>query len=287
MKSVCMKEGRPRILMGLPDHFDVTYAINPWMHDVRVDVALARRQWTCLHRALSQVAEVAVMPAAPGLPDLPFSANAGVVRGDVFVPSRFRHPERQAEEPLFTRWFRENGFQIRALPADVICEGAGDVLVDSERDWAWMGYGPRTDLRAATALASLLEIETVPLRLVDPRFYHFDTCFCPLPGGAVMYLPHALDARSRALVSSRIAPSRRLELTDAEAADFVCNAVVLGERVFMTRTHPRVAAALAAWGLQVEVVEVGEFLKAGGSVRCLTLRLDVPAARSTRLRASA
>jgi len=269
--------------MCAPEHFDVTYAINPWMHDVAVDVARARAQWQALHSQLSAHADVELMPAVPGLPDLPFTANAGVLRGNVFVPSRFRHPERQGEETHFIDWFERAGFTVRELPAGVVSEGAGDALVDTSLDCLWMGYGPRSDLRAAGALARLLQIEVVPLSLVDPRFYHVDTCFCPLPGGGAMYFPQAFDARGRHEIEARVPRSRRILLTEAEACQFACNAVVLGDAVFMNRGNPRLARELSAFGLQVHEVALDEFMKSGGSARCLTLRLDIPVSSPKRL----
>jgi len=268
---------RPRILMCDPEHFEVTYAINPWMLTGPVNVSRARDQWHALHAVLSQFADVSIMASVPGLPDLPFTANAGVVRGNVFVPSRFRHAERTGEEPHYTAWFRDRGFVVRTLPEGEISEGAGDALVDSEQGCLWMGHGFRSDLRAAKSLASLLDIEVVPLGLVDPRFYHLDTCFCPLPGGGAMYVPTAFDARSRSAIETRVPRSLRLTLTEEEAAAFTCNAVVLGDRIFMNRRTERVAHQLEHFGLEVHPVAMDEFIKAGGSARCLTLRLDVPA----------
>ena len=46
---------------------------------------------------------------------------------------------------------------------------------------------------AAPALAKLLDVEVLPLKLADPRFYHLDTCFCPLANGYTLYFPAALS----------------------------------------------------------------------------------------------
>lgn len=270
-------KNRPRILMCAPHHFDVTYAINPWMHDVAVDNARAREQWRRLHAALAAHADIELLTPIEGLPDLPFTANAGTLRGSVFVPTRFRHPERRGEEPHYTGWFRRNGYDVRELPPGVISEGAGDALVDVEQGCLWMGYGPRSDLRAAAALGDLLDLEVVPLELIDPRFYHLDTCFCPLPGGGAMYHPGAFDRAGLRAIERRVPRARRIPIQDHEARAFACNSVILGDRIFMNRASPRLESALARFGLRVEAVALDEFLKAGGSARCLTLRLDVPA----------
>lgn len=280
---------RPRLLMCAPDHFEVTYAINPWMNGSTVNVPRAHAQWRQLHAALREHADVELMPPVAGLPDMVFTANAGTLRGNVFVPSRFRHEERRGEEVHFADWFAQHGFTVRHLPDGVVSEGAGDALVDVDLTCLWMGYGPRSDLRAAGALSRILNLEAVPLSLVDPRFYHVDTCFCPLPGGGAMYWPQAFDARGRAEIEARIPRSRRIFLTEAEACQFACNAVVVGGHVFMNRGNTRLVHELKAFGLQVHEVALDEFIKAGGSARCLTMRLDVPVhtAREPELRQSA
>ena len=119
---------RPRFLMCPPTYFEVAYVINPWMehHVDNVQQARAQAQWDALHEALQARADVALVEPASGLPDMPFTANAGVVLGDTFVPSRFRHAQRQGEEALFERWCAEHGFAIRALPEGLDFEGAGD-----------------------------------------------------------------------------------------------------------------------------------------------------------------
>src|SRR5689334_25932 len=103
-----------RFLMCPPDHFGVEYVINPWMAGKLGTVAdgRARAQWQALHALLTETlgAEVAQVTPQPGLPDMVFTANAGLLRGGVFVPSRFRYPERQGEEPYFARWFAVNGW---------------------------------------------------------------------------------------------------------------------------------------------------------------------------------
>ncbi|MGH3850234.1 MAG: hypothetical protein ACRDRT_11095, partial [Pseudonocardiaceae bacterium] len=66
-----------------------------------------------------------------------------------------------------------------------------------------------------------------------------------------------------------------LVLEDDEALSFCANSVVVGTTVMMPVCPPRVGRQLEAWGFDVVVVAVDEFLKAGGGCRCLTLALDV------------
>ncbi|MGH8645864.1 MAG: dimethylarginine dimethylaminohydrolase family protein, partial [Gammaproteobacteria bacterium] len=189
-----------RFLMCAPDHFEVAYVINPWMEGniARGRNKTAMRQWNALAWLIEQVAQVERLAAAPGVPDMVFTANAGLVLANKFVLSRFRHPERQGEEPHFAKWFVGHGFEVLTLPGDLPFEGAGDVLLDRRLPLLWLGYGHRSDQRCAPLLADWLDIEIQALQLVNERFYHLDTCFCPLEGGYLMYYPAAFDAASQA-----------------------------------------------------------------------------------------
>ncbi|MEL1264170.1 dimethylarginine dimethylaminohydrolase family protein [Pseudoxanthomonas putridarboris] len=268
----------PRLLMCPPLHFGVDYVINPWMQG-RIGSAVplrAQAQWDALHAALSALADIQTARPGPGLPDMPFAANAGLVLEDTFVVSRFLHPQRQGEAPLFADWFRERGWNVRELPAGIAFEGAGDALLDRAAPRLWLGHGHRSDAAAAPALADLLDIETIPLRLTDPRFYHLDTCFCPLQGGGLLYYPPAFDEPAQAAIAARVPAGQRIAVGEADALDFACNAISIGDTVVLNRASPGLRDALARAGFSVVEIALDEFLKAGGSAKCLTLRLDEP-----------
>jgi N-dimethylarginine dimethylaminohydrolase len=261
-----------RILMCPPDHFGIEYEINPWM-DRRVGAESARshQQWWALHDALCDLGVVVerIEPVA-GLPDLVFTANAGLIYRDTFVSARFRHGVREGETPLFDRRAREQGFRVVTLPGGVHFEGAGDALFCGETLYG--GYGFRSAARGLHAIGRLLDVEVLPLELVNPRFYHLDTCFCPLDAGAALYYPGAFDDYGLAVLRARI--PRLIEVTAEEAASFSCNAVVVGRTVILNEGAPRLARSLGAAGYAVRPLPLTEFIKAGGSAKCLTLRLD-------------
>lgn len=268
-----------RIQMCPPTHFGVTYVINPWMEGQvdQADPACAQAQWNGLATAIGRLATVELVAPAPGLPDMVFAANAGLVHRDAFVPSRFVHPERQGEEALFIAWFREQGFRIVELPEGIRFEGAGDALFDRGAPRRlWMGHGHRSDLAAAAELERLLDIEVLTLRLVDARFYHLDTCFCPLRGGWLLYFPAAFDDVGRALIEAHVPESRRIAVGEEDALNFACNAVNVDGTVVLNRAGDALRSALRAAGFDVVETPLDEFLKAGGATKCLTLRLDEP-----------
>lgn len=261
-----------------PDYFTVEYVINPWMagHEGGLDADKAAAQWRTLRDALAEHAEIAIIEPQPDLPDMVFTANAGVVYGNKAVASHFMPMERRPEEPHFKRWFREAGYELYDLPEDIGFEGAGDCLLDRGGPWMWTGYGFRTEIEAHEHLARFFDRELVSIRLTDSRFYHIDTCFCPLTDGYLMYHPPAFDYDSRIAIESRVPSHKRIVVDTADAGDFACNAVNVGYQVFVNRASDPLKARLMRVGFKVHEIDLSEFLKAGGSAKCLTLRLTEP-----------
>jgi N-dimethylarginine dimethylaminohydrolase len=277
-----------RILMCAPDHFHVDYVINPWMEG-NVDQASpegARVQWRNLRDTIARFATVVEATPVPDLPDMVFTANAGTVCGKRAIVSNFFHPERQGETEHFADWFRGDGFEVLELPEDIRYEGAGDSLLDRAGEWIWAGHGFRTDLESHTLVADWLGREVVSLKLVDPYFYHLDTCMCPLADGYLVYYPQAFDDESRAEIEHRVPKHRRIVVTDEDAERFACNTVNIGRNVIMNRASGPLRERLQQSGFEVHEVNLSEFIKSGGSAKCLTLKVDEPE-RAVPLEASA
>ncbi|MGA7964957.1 MAG: arginine deiminase-related protein [Gammaproteobacteria bacterium] len=274
-----MMASQHRVLMCAPDFFTVDYAINPWMvaGEGAVSTRLAMTQWKTLHDALVEVAEVALLPPVDGLPDMVFTANAGVVYGKRAIVSRFEFDERRGEEVHFRRWFENHGFEIVDWPEDLIFEGAGDALVDRGGPRVWAGYGQRTEQAAHEELAKFYpDRELISMRLVDPRFYHIDTCLQPLEGGYLLYYPAAFDDTGRAEIERRVPADKRIAVSTEEAGAFACNAINLDNHIALNRPSSRLQGALESAGFRVTGLDLSEFLKSGGSSKCLVLRLDEP-----------
>ncbi|MGI4850122.1 MAG: dimethylarginine dimethylaminohydrolase family protein [Janthinobacterium lividum] len=265
-----------RILMCAPDHFEIAYVINPWMEGnlALSSSAAAHVQWRALAQRIATVAQVDYLTPADGVPDMVFTANAGLVLGGRAILSRFRHAERQAEEPHFERWFLDNGFDVRKLPLDMWFEGAGDALFDPARAAIWLGHGHRSDPLAAPLVQRLLEVEVLPLRLVNERYYHLDTCLCVLEGGYLMYHPAAFDQASQDLIVKRVPAHLRIEVGADDAADFACNAVNCGRTIFLNRASAALVTQLQACGFDVQQTPLSEFMRAGGAAKCLTLKVS-------------
>jgi N-dimethylarginine dimethylaminohydrolase len=266
-----------RFLMCPPHHFGVEYVINPWMRGQihAADQQLASRQWTRFHALMTGLSDVALVPAVTGLPDLVFTANAALVHRRKAVLSSFRCPERQPEARHYSDWLSSDGFDVKTPPAGTLFEGAGDALFDRGVEaLLWFGYGYRSNAAAAPYLQELIDVEVQPLRLRDPRFYHLDTCFCPLKGGYLLYYPAAFDDDGNSAIESRIPAARRRAVSEDDAVHFACNAVNIGNRVILNYATRELAEWLSARGFEVIQTPMSEFMKAGGSTKCLSLRLD-------------
>jgi N-dimethylarginine dimethylaminohydrolase len=264
-----------RLLVCPPDYFRIDYEINPWMRiSNAADPERARVQWRGLMQMLEQTIGVLLerMEPVPGLPDMVFTANAGSVMGRRAVPSRFLHPERRREERHFERWFREHGYEVTLLEEGLSFEGAGDLL--GFPDLWFGGYRQRTDIHAYDRLTEIFQCEIIPLELVDPRFYHLDTCFCPLSGGELLYYPPAFDPYAQAVIADHIPTDRRLVVPPSDALKFACNAVCVGKHVVLPEGCPETMENLRRHGYEVHPLPLDEFMKAGGSAKCLTLALD-------------
>ncbi|WP_165244617.1 dimethylarginine dimethylaminohydrolase family protein [Paludisphaera soli] len=255
-----------------PDHFGIEYEINPWMN-VRqgADPARASAQWLALEATLLDLGvEVDRLAPAPGLPDLVFTANAGLVHRRTFIVSRFRFGVRQGETPHFEAWARGRGFEVVSPPEGMNFEGAGDALFCGETLFA--GYRFRSDVRSHQWVGERLGVEVLPMELVDPRYYHLDTCFCPIAPDAALYYPGAFDEYGRSVIRARI--PTLIEVRAEEAQSFSCNAVVVGRTVMLNRGAPRLAEDLERLGYATRPLDLSEFIKSGGSAKCLTLRID-------------
>lgn len=266
-----------KFLVCPPQHFGVLYEINPWMDKaVVVDRDLAQEQWNHLTSTLQEAgAELEYQEPAADWPDLVFTANAGVVNGNQFVPTHFKHPERQGETPLDIAWFEQRGFHIDRLPEGMMHEGAGDALpfgIGSDRVLV-SGYRTRSDAASHAFLSRLTGAAIRSVELVDERLYHLDLTFTPLDDRRAIIAPMAFD-RYGAKVLEALVPEP-LMLEDDEALSFCCNSVVVGKNIVMPNTPPRVGRQLEKWGFNVLTVPVTEFMKGGGGCRCLTLALDV------------
>ena len=276
----------PEFLLCPPDHYGVNYVINPhmqpaeWHRDPAAHKAEAVAQWRALHATMQGLGwrTQTIAPTA-GLPDMVFAANLAFVLDDLALIAKFATEERAAEAPLAASWFGAQGYAVHQ--SSVVQEGAGDILYDRAVDTIFVGGGDRGapyDFRrsepATVALvADLYGRRTVHLPLVNPYFYHLDTCFCPLGEGHALYAPAAFDETGTRQLRGTYG-DRLIPVTDDDAMYFACNAVVVGRDIAMPRVSRPLTERLHGLGYRTHQHDLGGFIMAGGASRCLTLRLD-------------
>lgn len=262
----------PALLMCPPDFYEVVYEINPWM-SVRhqADKALAKKQWDAYYELLTKKLRVRVelIAPVPHLPDMVFTANAGLVKKRIFVRSNFRHKERQGEERPFETWFKKKGYIVKMIDRPFCFEGEGDALFMGPE--LYTGFHFRSDVEAHDAVSGYLKNSYFALELCDKRFYHLDTCFAPLDDkSALMFLP-AFEPYAQLVLLENVPDPIRVP--EKEALRFACNAVVLDKDVILPEGCPETSRELEKRGFRVSALDFSEFMKAGGAAKCLVLRL--------------
>jgi N-dimethylarginine dimethylaminohydrolase len=290
--------GKPFFLMTDPRHFGVFYEINPWMqpqtwgHDAQGLRAAAASSSAGLRLAIERTGgAVELLPPVEGVPDLVFPANAAVVLNGKVLVARFQHPERQREEPVFRAAFqalKARGMvnDVIELPPGVLQEGAGDCIWDTDRGFFWGGYGQRSTPDSLPAIESAFGEKVMGLELATPRFYHLDTCFCPLSGGKLLYYPPAFTPQALAQIHVHVAAADRIEASAEEAQAFCVNAVNIGRQIVMAKAPESLRGKLNALGYQVHEVDLAPFILSGGGAYCMTLRLDRKSRTHAVLRAA-
>jgi N-dimethylarginine dimethylaminohydrolase len=267
---------RPTYLMCPPEWYDVNYVINPWMagnlHQPSRDTAFA--QWRGLYQHLQRIAEVRLLHAREGSPDMVYVAHAALVQHGVAAVSSFTHPQRQTEEQHLRRWFQDAGFLLWETPRETSFEGEGDALFDAQGGHLWAAHGVRTCRHSHRHVADAWHTPVTSLQLVDPRFYHLDLCFAPLSGGHLLYFPQAFDAASLAKIEAFYGPEKRIVVSELEATQFSCNVINVRQDVLMGAVETDLAERLGRCGYNVTELPLSEFQRGGGSAKSLALRLS-------------
>lgn len=255
-----------------PLYYGIEYEINPEMGRSRQsDPQLAQEQWRELYRLLEDKLdmEIALVEPKKGLPDMVFTANAGLAWGNKYIASNFRHEVRRGEAPSFENWFQVRGYEIFHLPEENFFEGEGDLLKCGEIFFA--GFHIRSDIASHQKVAEIMEREVLSLELTSDWLYHLDSCFCPLAKGQALFYPAAFNPGARKVLQDNIASL--IAVTEDEARRFACNAIAVEKNVVINDGCPQTGERLRSLGFTVFETPLGEFIKAGGSAKCLVLKI--------------
>lgn len=263
----------PHILMCRPSYYTIAYEINPWM-DINnpSDPVKSNLQWESLYNVIRRLgAEISLIEPVERLPDMVFTANAGLVNRDKVILGHFRHRERQGEERHYEKWFSDHGYNCHTLPVDLSFEGEGDTVF--YKDITLLGYGFRTDIKSHPHIGEITGREYKSLKLIDPHFYHLDTCLLYIGQiDLIIYYPEAFHPESIEQIEGL--QSNKLKIYREDAWSFVCNSVCIGTNLLFYKCSDILAREFKGYGLNIIPVDISEFMKSGGSIRCMVLRLS-------------
>lgn len=258
-----------KVLLCQPKHFDIEYEINPWM-DIKnqPNNSKANKQWQSLYDLYLKLGiEVELIEQPKGLPDMVFTANGGIVKDNIFIIGNFRYKERKGEENHFQKWFADHGFTVKELQH--YQGGEGDALF--YKNVLYMGYGFRSDIESHREIGEILHVPTVSLKLIDPYFYDFDTAFCPLGDRGVLYYPLAYAKNDIEKVASL---ENSIAMTKEQAEHFVGNSVYIDGKLLVSFLDDDLKKKLAKFDIEPILLNMSEFKKAGGGIKCLTLYIS-------------
>ena len=260
---------KPTVLMCRPEHFTVSYRINPWMHpEDPTDTSLALRQWQTLYDTYVALDfTVHLIDSIPGLPDMVYAANGGFVLDGIAYGAKFHYPERQPEGPAYMDWFRSIGLDVRE--PEQVNEGEGDFLLVGDTILAASGF--RSDTSSHQEIAEIYGREVVSLNLVNPSYYHLDTALAVIDPATIAYLPSAFDERSLSILRQRYPDA--IIATEEDAAILGLNSFSDGHNVVIAERATTFAQDLRARGYKPIGVDLSELLLGGGGVKCCTLEL--------------
>lgn len=286
---------KPAVLMTDPRHFAIKGGANP--HTRRADNSLKvveiERAWPQWHAYIDALldggVDVYIIDAAPELTGMVFAANAGFLEGRLdarapqdktFYPSHFTAKHRVGESERFYEFMDRFGFSVADYPDDWRFEGEADAFpVGRGEDKRWMfTWGFRSDEQVADWLEEEVVGEPMlRLKLTDPKYYHGDCLLCDLGGPFLGWTGGLVDADAAKLREQF--GERLVEMSDAEAADFIGNSFyVETDRGRLLYTPAEVDADLRgrieALGIEVIPVDISEFFgKGGGGPKCMVFNL--------------
>ncbi len=250
-----------------PHFFQVQYEINPWMKLGSIDKKNAGKQWVSLYETYLKL-EIAVDLIKPqaGLPDMVFSADQGLVKEKTVICSNFLYQERRKEVPYYENWYQQNDFEVKKMPETCFFEGAGESLWWEDK--LFVGKGQRNSKEASFRLKEVLGVEVISLELINPFFYHLDTCLFPLNKETVFYYPKAFSPISVKSLRKKVPDLVPFE--EKEAFNFAANSLLTDHHAVIQTGNKDFRRRLDSYGYKTVEVDVSEFSKAGGGIHCLT-----------------
>lgn len=261
-----------KLLLCPPTHYDIEYEINPWMHvENKVDQSSVHKEYEALKAAYQKLGiAFAEIEQAQGLPDMVYSANFGFPIGNIFIKSNYKFDERKKEADYAADYFEKQGFEVKSLPEEIAFEGQGDLLTVGGN--FFYGWGKRSDIEAKPYLEELLGKKLIDFKLVNPFYYHLDTCFAPLNEETVAINPVSFEQEGRERIY-KLFPNV-IEVSTEDNHLIACNLVVVDNTIVIAKgISQQLKDTFTKYGFSTHEVPTNEYRKGGGSVKCLTLEI--------------
>ncbi len=236
------------------------------------------------HQALAQALAAEEIPVmsfsgSAQTPDAVFPNNVFATAPGRLVVGAMRHAvrRREAERRDIRAWFRSVlGYQEIDLSTQAcVAELTGSLVIDRARGIGFCGLSERCDEAGAIAMAQAFALDHLLLFDLSAGEYHTNVVMSALGGRGVLLCPSGFADAAVASAIASIYPDAAIRIDDAEKASYVGNCIALGgEGLWMSATAEAALkaptrAAIAGLGLRVHAVDLSEFEKAGGSLRCM------------------
>lgn len=255
------------VLVCRPTYFKIEYVINPWMKNQKIDQLLAMKQWEIFIDTYNKLGvKVRIIDQIDGLPDMVFTADQAVVKDNIALMSNFAETERKGEQEVYRKWFEDNGYELKFLPENLSFEGNGELHFWNDR--YFVGTGFRTSTESRSYIEEILKLPVISLKLVDPYFYHLDTCLLPLDSETIVYYPPAFDSKSQEILKKMV--PQLIEFSREDLDYFTANSVVHGSTILCQKALPEFRKKVEGMGFSIIELDVSEFNKSGGGIHCLT-----------------
>ena len=282
-----------RILIE-PSGFEIIPGLakeNPYMDLVHpLDMEKVYRSFYELADAITPKPSIFSVPKSAHVPDIVFVASAGLslprLPEPVVILPWMKYAHRRAELPYIRSMLQTLGVRCIDFP------GGDDAPFEGQPDAKWFhggsklvcGYGYRSTRKTFHILERLVRDIYLSYGVAPPEFYvfkkqHFD--FYHLDNGMFEYNQSSVIIHSHLFSAADKARLRRLlgaeNVHIIRSHDLFClNAVDCGSYILCHELEPAAAAYLRKHtGKRLRQIDMTEFQKSGGSVRCLVFDLWV------------
>lgn len=288
---------KPAFLMNVPFSLAADVANNAWMDELpldqrQVDLPKAINQFLQLYHFIAAEALVYLLPTPriPGLQDLVYCANLGVVLEhlpdrNTVVLSNFSTRVRVPETRVGEHFFGEMGYRVASPPQHFEGEAELKHLYDNVYVG---GYGTRSERAAYQWLEEQFGMRVAVLEETDPHLYHLDCTVFPLTREDTLVCTEMYTPQEIAVLEGL---TNIIDVSVDDCYSGVCNSVRIGNSL-LNASHlfelkrgtedygyelqkNRTLEDLAArFGFEVSFFNLSEFLKSGALLSCMVMHLN-------------